>query len=62
MPGADAHEAENRQLLEAARVKSVFLSNMSHELCTPLDAIIGYSHLLGTRAIPRESLPGSATR
>ena len=52
---ANALEAENRQLTEAARVKGVFLSNMSHELYTPLNAIIGYSHLLGTGAIPADS-------
>ena len=48
---ANALEAENRQLLEAARVKGVFLANMSHELYTPLNAIIGFAHLLGTGAI-----------
>ena len=52
---ANALAAENRQLLEAARVKAVFLANMSHEFYTPLNAIIGYSHLLGTGALP----PGS---
>ena len=52
---SNALEAENRQLLEAARVKGVFLSNMSHEFYTPLNAIIGFSHLLGTGAIPAES-------
>jgi PAS domain S-box-containing protein len=52
---SNAMEAENRQLLEAARVKGVFLSNMSHEFYTPLNAIIGFSHLLGTGAIPAES-------
>ena len=52
---SNALESENRQLLEAARIKRVFLSNMSHELYTPLNAIIGYSHLLGTGAIPHES-------
>jgi PAS domain S-box-containing protein len=52
---ANALEAENRQLLEAARVKRVFLSNMSHELYTPLNAIIGYAHLLGTGAIGVDS-------
>ncbi len=52
---ANALEAENRQLLEAARVKDVFLSNMSHELYTPLNAIIGFAHLLGTGAIAPDS-------
>ena len=53
---AGALAAENRQLVEAARVKRVFLTNMSHELYTPLNAIIGYAHLLGTGAIPPDSL------
>lgn len=52
---ANALEAENRQLVEAARVKAVFLANMSHELYTPLNAIIGYSHLLGTGTIAHDS-------
>ena len=52
---ANALEAENRQLVEAARVRGVFLSNMSHELYTPLNAIIGYSHLLGTGTIAADS-------
>ena len=52
---AGALEAENRQLVEAARVKGVFLSNMSHEFYTPLNAIIGFSHLLGTGAIAHDS-------
>ncbi len=52
---ANALEAENRQLLEAARVKGVFLANVSHELYTPLNAIIGYTHLLGTGAYPADS-------
>ena len=53
---AAALGTENRQLVEAARVKRVFLTNMSHELYTPLNAIIGYAHLLGTGAIPADSL------
>ncbi len=35
----------------AARAKSVFLANMTHELHTPLNAIIGYAEML------REDLP-----
>jgi len=52
-----AREAELRDFCanEAARVKRTFLANMSHELYTPLNAIIGYSHLLGTGAIAPDS-------
>ena len=52
---AQALEAENRQLVASGRVKSLFLSNMSHELYTPLNAIAGYAHLLATGTAP----PGS---
>jgi PAS domain S-box-containing protein len=38
--------AENRQIVEASRLKSAFLANMSHELRTPLNSIIGFSELL----------------
>jgi PAS domain S-box-containing protein len=40
-------EAANRELEEANRRKSEFLTNMAHELRTPLSAIIGFSELLG---------------
>ena len=46
-----ALEAENRQLVESNRVKGLFLQNMSHELHTPLNAVIGYAHLLQSGAI-----------
>lgn len=50
---------ESRLKLEEARKeteasihsKSLFLSNMSHELCTPLNAIVGFADLLAMEAV-----------
>lgn len=39
-------DAENRQLRETQRLHSRFTANVSHEMRTPLNAIIGLGHLL----------------
>lgn len=39
-------QQQDLQLLEAAQLKSHFLSTISHELRTPMNAIIGFSQLL----------------
>ena len=39
-------EEANRQIQEANRLKSDFLARMSHDLRTPMNAIIGYTRIL----------------
>jgi len=43
-------EAQNREIQEYTRNKSEFLSRMSHDLRTPMNAIIGYTRILLRRA------------
>lgn len=42
----DQLEAARKAALESSKAKSVFLNNISHEMRTPLNAIIGYSRQL----------------
>ena len=46
-------EEANDQILEETRRKSEFLSRMSHDLRTPMNAIIGYTRILLRRARDR---------
>jgi signal transduction histidine kinase/CheY-like chemotaxis protein len=39
-------DASNRKIQEATRLKSQFLANTSHELRTPMNAIIGFTNLV----------------
>lgn len=48
-------QAENQRLLETRRLKDQLLANVSHEMRTPLNAVIGYAHLLHKGVVPLDS-------
>lgn len=50
-------EAAKRRAEQSDNLKSAFLANMSHEIRTPLNAILGFSDLLTTDALPLEEMP-----
>jgi len=44
-------DRDRASAIEAGRAKSQFLSHMNHELRTPMNAILGFSELIRTRAL-----------
>ncbi|TAF05081.1 MAG: response regulator [Nostocales cyanobacterium] len=49
-------KTQTEQLREANRMKDEFLAILSHELRSPLNAIVGWSHLLRTRKFSEDTV------
>ena len=45
-----------RRAEKADKMKSVFWANMSHEICTPLNAIVGFSGIIAGTENEEEKL------
>ncbi|BDW77219.1 hypothetical protein BFINE_30140 [Bacteroides finegoldii DSM 17565] len=45
-----------RRAEKADKMKSVFWANMSHEICTPLNAIVGFSEIIAVTENEEEKL------
>ncbi len=42
----ELEKAASQQAIEAGRVKSIFLANMSHDIRTPINAILGFADMI----------------
>ena len=49
-------EVDKIAALESSKAKTVFLSNMSHDIRTPLNAIIGYTNLADKEGVTHEEI------
>ncbi|MGV6860728.1 MAG: YfiR/HmsC family protein [Putridiphycobacter sp.] len=47
-------EEQNKKIVEASQHKDIFISNLSHEVRTPLNSIIGYSNILKQNSLKDE--------
>ncbi len=50
----NSYIAEKRRAERADELKSAFLANMSHDIRTPMNAILGFARLLRREEVPRE--------
>jgi hypothetical protein len=50
----EAEQTAHAELERAARLKDEFLAVLSHELRTPMNAVLGYAHLLEQKSLPPE--------
>ena len=50
----DQLRRETQRAREAGQMKSLFLANMTHEIRTPINAIVGFSEVLTTLTSPEE--------